>query len=54
MSGGIKHIDGYDIHMKSMLGQGSFGAVYVGVSEKTGDKVAVKVLKKISSKSSIM
>lgn len=46
---GIKHIDGYDIHMKEMLGQGSFGAVYVGKNEKTQEKVAIKVLKKISS-----
>ena len=51
MSGGIKHIDGYDIYMKQMLGQGSFGAVYVGVSEKTHEKVAVKVLKKNNSNS---
>lgn len=42
----IKQIDGYKIYMNKMLGQGSYGAVYIGVSEKTEGQVAIKILKK--------
>ena len=49
---GVKQIDGYKIYMGKMLGQGSYGAVYIGVSDKTGEEVAVKILKKKSSKNS--
>lgn len=45
----IKHIDGYDIHMKDVLGEGSFGKVYLGVSDRSHKKVAVKVLLKKNS-----
>lgn len=46
---GTKQIDGYKIFLGQMLGKGSFGSVYVGVNDKTGEKVAVKVLPKASS-----
>ena len=49
---GVKQIDGYKIYMSKMLGQGSYGAVYIGISDKTGEEVAVKILKKKSSKNS--
>lgn len=45
-----KIIKGYKIYMNNMLGQGSFGDVYIGVSNKTGEKVAVKILSKLKSK----
>ena len=45
----IKQIDGYKIFMNKMIGKGSFGAVYEGVSDRTGEKVAVKILAKSSS-----
>ena len=32
----MKQIDGYKIYMNQQLGKGSFGAVYVGVSDTTG------------------
>lgn len=46
----MKQIDGYKIYMNKKLGQGSFGAVYVGLSDTTGEEVAVKILTKSSSK----
>lgn len=46
----MKQIDGYKIYMNQKIGQGSFGAVYTGVSDATGEKVAVKILTKSSSK----
>lgn len=45
----MKQIDNYKIYMNKKLGQGSFGAVYVGVSDITGEEVAVKILTKSSS-----
>lgn len=45
----MKQIDGYKIYMNKLLGKGSFGAVYIGVSDKTQEKVAVKILSKSSS-----
>ncbi len=45
----MKQIDGYKIYMNQVLGKGSFGAVYLGTSDKTGEQVAVKVLPKSSS-----
>ena len=50
----IKQIDGYKIFMNQMLGQGSYGAVYIGVSQKDDSKVAIKILKKSNSKQLIM
>lgn len=44
----MKQIDNYKIYMNKKLGQGSFGAVYVGVSDITGEEVAVKILNKSS------
>ncbi len=32
----MKQIDGYKIYMNQCIGKGSFGSVYVGVSDKTG------------------
>lgn len=49
----MKQIDGYKIYMNQLLGKGSFGGVYLGVSDTTGQKVAVKVLPKSNSKASI-
>lgn len=46
----MKQIDGYKIYMNKMIGKGSFGAVYEGVSDLNGEKVAVKILLKSSSK----
>lgn len=50
MSSGIKQIDGYKIYMSKKLGQGSYGAVYIGTNDDTGEEVAVKILKKSDSK----
>lgn len=44
-----KQIDGYKIRMNEVLGRGSFGDVFVGVSDETQAKVAIKVLKKANS-----
>ena len=46
----VKQIDGYSIFMGKVLGKGSYGSVYVGKQESTGDQVAVKILSKDSSK----
>jgi hypothetical protein len=32
----MKQIDGYKIYLNQMLGKGSFGSVYIGVSDSTG------------------
>lgn len=45
----IKQIDGYKIYLDNKLGEGSYGAVYIGMSDDTHEKVAVKILKKSSS-----
>ena len=45
----IKQIDGYKVYLSKKLGEGSYGAVYVGISDNTHEKVAVKILKKSSS-----
>lgn len=45
-----KQIDGYKIYLDNKLGEGSYGAVYIGMSDDTHEKVAVKILKKSSSK----
>lgn len=45
----IKQIDGYKIYMNEMLGQGSYGAVYIGMADDTHKKVAIKILKKANS-----
>ena len=50
----IKQIDGYKIQMNSMLGSGSFGAVYSGISDTTKQKVAIKIMKKSSGKHYVM
>jgi serine/threonine protein kinase len=46
----IKQIDGYRIYLNQLLGKGTFGEVYIGISDKTSQKVAVKVLNKLKSK----
>jgi serine/threonine protein kinase len=44
-----KKIDNYLVFLDKKIGQGSFGSVYIGEQDKTGLKVAVKMLdKKIS------
>jgi serine/threonine protein kinase len=32
-----------------MIGQGAYGSVYIGISDTTGIKVAVKILNKSNS-----
>jgi hypothetical protein len=44
-----KKIDNYTVYLDKKLGEGSFGKVYVGEQDKTGLKVAVKMLDKITS-----
>ena len=46
----MKQIDGYKIYLNQIIGKGSYGAVYIGVSDKTNQKVAVKILSKSNSK----
>ena len=45
----IKQIDGYKIYLNKKLGEGSYGAVYIGINDSTHENVAVKILKKLSS-----
>lgn len=45
----IKQIDGYKIKMNECLGRGSFGSVYVGVTDTNDKKVAIKVIPKDAS-----
>lgn len=45
----IKQIDGYKIKMNECLGKGSYGSVYVGESDTTHKKVAIKVIPKDAS-----
>lgn len=45
----IKQIQDYTIYMAQVLGRGSYGSVYVGKSDKTGEKVAIKILPKDNS-----
>lgn len=41
-----KKIDNYTIFLDKKIGEGSFGRVYIGEQDKTGIKVAVKMLDK--------
>ena len=45
----IKQIDGYKVYLGKLLGEGSYGSVYEGLNDKTGEKVAIKLLKKANS-----
>lgn len=45
----VKQIEGYTIYMNKVLGKGSYGSVYIGKQDKTGNQVAVKILSKDSS-----
>lgn len=45
----IKQIDGYKIRMNDCLGRGAYGSVYVGESDKTHKKVAIKIIQKDAS-----
>lgn len=47
----VKQIDGYKIRMNDCLGTGAYGSVYVGESDKTHKKVAIKVIQKNASTS---
>lgn len=50
----IKQIDGYKIRMDKCLGQGAYGSVYIGESDKTHKNVAIKVIQKNASTSLII
>jgi serine/threonine protein kinase len=54
MRSGVKQIDGYKIYLSKLLGKGSYGAVYIGANDNTGEEVAVKILKKSDSKINIL
>ncbi|CAK66613.1 unnamed protein product (macronuclear) [Paramecium tetraurelia] len=43
---GEKKIDKYVFNVKNKAGEGSYATVYKGVNEKTGEKVAIKMLSK--------
>ena len=45
----VKQIDGYKIYFNKKLGQGSYGTVYVAISDTTHEEVAVKMMPKKSS-----
>jgi serine/threonine protein kinase len=45
----FKKINGYIIHLKEILGKGSYGEVYKGVQESTKKIFAIKVLTKMLS-----
>lgn len=45
----MKKINGYIIHMKEVLGKGSYGAVYKGEQEQTKKSCAIKVIDKKQS-----
>jgi len=45
----VKQIDGYKIRMNECLGKGAYGTVYIGESDKTHKKVAIKVIQKNAS-----
>ena len=45
----VKQIDGYKIMMNECLGNGAYGSVYMGESDKNHKKVAIKVIKKNAS-----
>jgi serine/threonine protein kinase len=42
----LKKIDKYSFNMKDVLGKGSFGKVFKGKNEKTGEFAAVKMIEK--------
>ena len=44
-----KKITGYVINLDRMLGEGSFGKVFVGNEDVTNDVVAIKILDKQKS-----
>ena len=39
-----KRVEHYIFSLKNKLGSGSYGDVYAGINDKTGEKVAVKIL----------
>lgn len=49
----IKKIEGYKIYMNKILGKGSYGDVYEGISDTTNEKVAVKIMNKAASTHSL-
>lgn len=40
----------YDIQVTSTINSGSFGEIYLGVSQKSGQQYAIKVMKKSHAK----
>ena len=43
---GDKRIDKYLFNINHKIGEGSYASVFKGVNEKTGEKVAIKMLNK--------
>ena len=46
---GTKQIDGYKVYLGKQLGHGTYGSVYIGKDDKTGQEVAIKIIQKSSS-----
>ena len=46
---GIKQIDGYKVYLSKQLGHGTYGSVYIGKDDETGQEVAIKIIQKASS-----
>ena len=44
-----RKITGYTILLNECLGEGSYGSVYVGVSKKTKEKCAIKIIPRSES-----
>jgi hypothetical protein len=49
-----KKIDNYTVFLDKKIGEGSFGKVFIGEQDKTGLKVAVKMLDKKASYDCLM
>ena len=50
----IKKIENYLFKYEDKIGEGNFSEVYSGVNEKTGERVAIKVIQVSSIKSKVL